>query len=148
MASSWNWAQDLIFCDFFDKVTQQFCNSCQVILCNDCAGRHKNTFKSLSHDIVPFIECQEHLGHLRPTASNATYPSAVSAWLECTGLMILHNSQKQMKVDKDPKWIKHAIIPHYKKEDSEIENTISRVNAEFHAWRKENDTHIEICIRN
>ena len=71
MASD-SWAQDVITCDLCDKPTQQFCNSCQVSLCYTCLKKHRETFLSLSHDIVPFKnksyqlvfpECKTHTGH-------------------------------------------------------------------------------------
>ena len=51
--------------------THQFCNSCQVSLCNICVKKHKDEFKSLSHEIVNFEErksqvvflgCKDHPG--------------------------------------------------------------------------------------
>ena len=66
-----SWAQDVITCDLCDKVTQQFCNSCQVNLCDTCTKKHRDEFSSLMHEIVPFLgrkiqlvfpECREHSG--------------------------------------------------------------------------------------
>ena len=86
MATSTSWAQDVITCDLCDKAAQQFCNSCQVSLCETCiqfcnscqvnlcetcVKKHRDEFKSLPHDIVPFLHkqaqlvfsaCQEHIG--------------------------------------------------------------------------------------
>ncbi|XP_078330467.1 uncharacterized protein LOC144624507 [Crassostrea virginica] len=71
MAKSTSWGQDVITCDLCNKPTQQFCNSCQVSLCDTCVKKHRDEFKSLLHDIVPFLdrkiqivfhECQEHCG--------------------------------------------------------------------------------------
>nr|XP_022312099.1 uncharacterized protein LOC111117325 isoform X2 [Crassostrea virginica] len=55
MATSTSWAQDVIICDLCDKPTQQFCNSCQVNLCETCVKKHRDEFKSLIHEIVPFL---------------------------------------------------------------------------------------------
>ena len=71
MATSDGWAQDVITCDLCNKPTQQFCNSCQVSLCDTCVKKHREDFSSLSHDIVPFLdrkiqlecpECHHHPG--------------------------------------------------------------------------------------
>nr|XP_022312018.1 uncharacterized protein LOC111117240 [Crassostrea virginica] len=71
MATSTSWAQDVITCDLCDKPTQQFCNSCQVNLCDACVKKHRDEFKSLIHEVVPFLErkiqlvfpeCREHSG--------------------------------------------------------------------------------------
>lgn len=64
-------AQSVSTCDLCDNSSKQFCNSCQVRLCDDCISRHKEEFLSLSHDIVPlrdkiirlaFPKCQSHPG--------------------------------------------------------------------------------------
>nr|XP_022307787.1 tripartite motif-containing protein 2-like [Crassostrea virginica] len=71
MATLTSWAQDVITCDLCDKAAQQFCNSCQVSLCESCIKKHRDELKSLPHDIVPFLdrkikvvfpECQKHSG--------------------------------------------------------------------------------------
>nr|XP_022307783.1 uncharacterized protein LOC111113784 [Crassostrea virginica] len=71
MATSTSWAQDVLTCDLCDKAAQQFCNSCQVSLCESCVKKHRDELWSLPHDIVPFLdrkiqivfpECQEHSG--------------------------------------------------------------------------------------
>ena len=71
MATSDTWAQNVVLCDLCDKSTHQFCNSCQVSLCETCLKQHREDFQSLIHDIVPFLdrkiqlvcpECQHHPG--------------------------------------------------------------------------------------
>ena len=71
MAKATSWAQDVITCDLCDKAAQQFCNSCQVCLSEICVKKHRGEFKSLIHEIVPFIErkiqvvfpeCRKHSG--------------------------------------------------------------------------------------
>nr|XP_022291270.1 tripartite motif-containing protein 2-like [Crassostrea virginica] len=54
MGTSTSLAQDVITCDLCDKPIQQFCNSCQVSLCETCVKKHRDEFKSLMHEIVPF----------------------------------------------------------------------------------------------
>ncbi|XP_048733401.2 E3 ubiquitin-protein ligase TRIM71-like [Ostrea edulis] len=49
-------AQELITCDLCVKAVQQFCNSCQVSLCEDCINKHVKNLKSLKHDIAPFTK--------------------------------------------------------------------------------------------
>ena len=72
MAQAKPWALDILTRDLCETSTQQFCNSCQVSLCNICVKKHKDEFKSLSHDIVNFEErksqllfpeCYGHPGH-------------------------------------------------------------------------------------
>ena len=71
MGTSSSWAQNVITCDLCDKPTQQFSNSCQVSLCETCIKKHRDEFKSLIYEIVPFLEkkiqfvfpeCREHSG--------------------------------------------------------------------------------------
>ena len=61
MATSTSWAQDVITCDLCNKPTQQFCNSCQVSLCSDCVSKHTDAFKSMSHEIAPFLDRKTQL---------------------------------------------------------------------------------------
>ncbi|XP_062599779.1 E3 ubiquitin-protein ligase TRIM71-like [Saccostrea cucullata] len=48
--------QEVITCDLCVKPVQQFCNSCQVGLCEDCINKHVKSLKSMKHDIVPFTK--------------------------------------------------------------------------------------------
>ena len=82
MATSTSWAQDIITCDLCDKAAQQFCNSCQISLCETCVKKHRDEFKSLPHDIVPFFG--ELMDKVRVIA---TIPSTYSSlWgLACVG---------------------------------------------------------------
>ncbi|XP_048743801.2 tripartite motif-containing protein 45-like [Ostrea edulis] len=55
MTTATTTAQELITCDLnCVKPVQQFCNSCQVGLCEDCINKHVKGLKSIKHDIVPF----------------------------------------------------------------------------------------------
>ena len=57
MAAATTQGQYLITCDLScDKPVQQFCNSCQVGLCEDCINKHVKSLKSMKHDIVPFTK--------------------------------------------------------------------------------------------
>ncbi|XP_062588234.1 uncharacterized protein LOC134249893 [Saccostrea cucullata] len=56
MATATSQAQELITCDLCAKPVQQFCNSCQVGLCEDCINKHVKSLKSMKHDIVPFTK--------------------------------------------------------------------------------------------
>ncbi|XP_062615195.1 uncharacterized protein LOC134276933 [Saccostrea cucullata] len=56
MATATSQAQELITCDLCAKPVQQFCNSCQVCLCEDCINKHVKSLKSMKHDIVPFTK--------------------------------------------------------------------------------------------
>ncbi|XP_062621522.1 uncharacterized protein LOC134283100 [Saccostrea cucullata] len=56
MATATSQAQELITCDLCVKPVQQFCNSCQVGLCEDCINKHVKSLKSMKHDIVPFTK--------------------------------------------------------------------------------------------
>ncbi|XP_062583959.1 E3 ubiquitin-protein ligase TRIM71-like [Saccostrea cucullata] len=49
-------AQEFITCDLCIKPVQQFCNSCQVGLCEDCINKHAKSLKSMKHDIIPFTK--------------------------------------------------------------------------------------------
>ena len=103
MATSTSWSQDVITCDLCDKAAQQFCNSCQVSfcetciqfcnscqvnLCETCIKKHRDEFKSLPHDIVPFLdrkiqvvfpECQEgDSSQIRPNKSHFDFKLYIS----------------------------------------------------------------------
>ena len=90
MATSTSWAQDVITCDLCDKAAQQFCNRCQVSICEICVRKHRDELKSQPHDIVPFLDrkiqvvcpkCQDHSGQrLRSTAKNELDLSVWNVW--------------------------------------------------------------------
>ncbi|XP_062569816.1 uncharacterized protein LOC134231866 [Saccostrea cucullata] len=56
MATATSQAQELITCELCAKHIQQFCNNCQVGLCEDCINKHVKSLKSMKHDIVPFTK--------------------------------------------------------------------------------------------
>nr|XP_022311421.1 uncharacterized protein LOC111116726 [Crassostrea virginica]XP_022311422.1 uncharacterized protein LOC111116726 [Crassostrea virginica] len=153
MATSTSWAQDVITCDLCDKPTQQFCNSCQVNLCETCIKKHRDEYKSLMHEIVPFLErkiqlvfpeCREHSGQrCEVSCKKCNKPVCV----KCIGLgphkghdveEITETHEKKIrKIKFDTEEIKAKIIPKYKNEDQNIENTISKTKSKIEDLGKE-----------
>ncbi|XP_078330152.1 uncharacterized protein LOC111116857 [Crassostrea virginica] len=141
MATSTSWAQDIITCDLCDKPTQQFCNSCQVNLCNSCIKKHRDELKSLIHEIVPFLErkiqlvfpeCREHSGQrCEVNCKKCNTPVCI----KCIGLgphkghnveeLNETHEKKIRKIKSDTEVIKANIIPKYQNEDQNIGSTIS-----------------------
>nr|XP_022311589.1 uncharacterized protein LOC111116857 [Crassostrea virginica] len=142
MATSTSWAQDVITCDLCDKPTQQFCNSCQANLCDKCVKKHRDEFKSLIHEIVPFLErkiqlvfpeCSEHSGQrCEVNCKKCNKPVCI----KCIGLgphkghdveeLTETHEKKIRKIKSDTEEIKAKIIPKYQNEDQNIGNTISK----------------------
>nr|XP_022312070.1 B-box type zinc finger protein ncl-1-like [Crassostrea virginica] len=153
MATSTSWAQDVITCDLCDKPTQQFCNSCQVNLCDACVKKHRDEFKSLIHEIVPFLErkiqlvfpeCREHSGQrYELNCKKCNKPVCV----KCIGLgphkghdveeLTETHEKKIRKIKSDTEEIKAIIIPKYQKEDQNIGNTISKTKSKIDDIEKE-----------
>nr|XP_022312329.1 uncharacterized protein LOC111117483 [Crassostrea virginica] len=147
MATSTSWAQDVITCDLCDKPTQQFCNSCQVNLCTTCVKKHRDEFKSLPHDIVPFLErkiqlvfpeCREHTGQrCELNCKKCNTPVCI----KCIGLgphkghdveeLTETHEKKIRKIKSDTEEIKAKIIPKYQNEDHKIGNTISKTRSKI-----------------
>ncbi|XP_078330861.1 uncharacterized protein LOC144624770 [Crassostrea virginica] len=153
MATSTSWAQDVITCDLCDKPTQQFCNSCQVNLCDTCVKKHRDEFKSLMHEIVPFLErkiqlvfpeCREHSGQrCEVNCKKCNQPVCV----KCIGLgphkghdveeLTETHENKVRKIKSDTEEIKAKIIPKYQNEDQNIGNTISKTKTKIEDLGKE-----------
>nr|XP_022311433.1 uncharacterized protein LOC111116737 [Crassostrea virginica] len=153
MATSTSWGQDVITCDLCDKPTQQFCNSCQVNLCETCIKKHRDEFKFLMHEIVPFLErkiqlafpeCQEHAGQrCEVNCKKCNTPVCV----KCIGLgphkrhaveeLTKTHENKIRKIKSDTEEIKAKIIPKYQFEDHKIENTISKTKSKIDDLGKE-----------
>ena len=146
MATS-DWAQDVILCDICDKPTQQFCNSCQVSLCDACVKKHREDFSSLSHDIVPFLdrkiqlvcpECQHHSGqrceaHCLQCSEPVCLKCIISGphkGHEVEELTKNHENIKQ-KIEKDKEEIKAKLLPKYQRKYAEIENSMSKTRSKF-----------------
>ena len=148
MATSTSWAQDVITCDLCDKAAQQFCNSCQVNLCETCVKKHRNEFKTLVHEIVPFIErkiqlvfseCGEHSGQrCEVSCKKCNTPVCI----KCVGLgphkghdveeLTETHEKKIRKIKSDTEEIKTKLIPKYQIEDHKIENSISKTKSKIH----------------
>ncbi|XP_078330865.1 uncharacterized protein LOC144624772 [Crassostrea virginica] len=120
MATSTSWAQDVIICDLCDKPTQQFCNSCQVSLCDTCIKKHRDEFKSLIHEIVPFLERKIQL----------VFPECPHKGHDVEELTEIHEN-KVRKIKSDTEEIKANIIPKYQNEDQNIVNTISKTKSKI-----------------
>ncbi|XP_078328814.1 uncharacterized protein LOC111111011 [Crassostrea virginica] len=160
MATSTSWAQDVITCDLCDKAAQQFCNSCQVSfcetciqfcnscqvnLCETCVKKHRDEFKSLPHDIVPFLHkktqlvfsaCQEHIDQrCEVNCKECNTPVCLKCIVSGTHkghdveeLTETHKN-KIRKIKSDTEEIKAKLIPKYQKEDVEIRNKISKTKS-------------------
>ncbi|XP_078330862.1 uncharacterized protein LOC144624771 [Crassostrea virginica] len=147
MATSTSWAQDVITCDLCDKPTQQFCNSCQVSLCDTCIKKHRDEFMSLIHEIVPFLErkiqlvfpeCREHSGQrCEVNCKKCNEPVCVKCIVsgphkghDVEELIETHGKKIQ-KIKSDTEEIKAKIIPKYQNEDQNIGNTISKTKSKI-----------------
>ena len=142
MATSTSWAQDVITCDLCDKAAQQFCNSCQVSLCESCVKKHRDELKSLTHDIVPFLDrkiqvvlpaCQKHSGQrCEVNCKECNTPVCI----KCIGFgphkghdieeLTEYHENKIRKIKSDTEEMKAKLIPKYQKEDVEIGKKISK----------------------
>ncbi|XP_078328812.1 uncharacterized protein LOC144623842 [Crassostrea virginica] len=147
MATSTSWAQDLITCDLCDNAAQQFCNSCQVSLCESCVKKHRDELKSLPHDIVPFLdrkiqvaypECQEHFGQRREVNCNKCNTPVC---IKCFALgphkghddedLTETHANKIRNIKSDTEEMKEKLIPKYHKEDIEIRKKISKTKSKL-----------------
>ncbi|XP_022311815.1 uncharacterized protein LOC111117042 [Crassostrea virginica] len=153
MATSTSWAQDIITCDLCDKPTQQFCNSCQVNLCETCIKKHRYEFKTLMHEIVPFLErkiqlvfpeCREHSGkRCEVSCKKCNTPVCI----KCIGLgphkghdveeLTKTHEKKIRKIKSDTQEIKAKIIPKYQNEDRKVENNILKTKSKIEDLRKD-----------
>ncbi|XP_078328793.1 uncharacterized protein LOC144623830 [Crassostrea virginica] len=160
MATSTSWAQDVITCDLCDKAAQQFCNSCQVSLCETCIKfcnscqfnlcetcekKHRDEFKSLPHDIVPFLHkkaqlvfsaCQEHIGqrcevNCKECNKHVCLKCIVSGTHKGHDVEELTETHKNKirKIKYDTEEMRTKLIPKYQKEDVEIRNKISKTKS-------------------
>ena len=153
MATSTSWAQDVITCDLCDKAAQQFCNSCQVNLCETCIKKHRDEFKTLIHEIVPFLErkiqlvfqeCREHSGQrCEVNCNKCNKPVCVKCIVsgphkghDVEELTETHEN-KIRKIKSDTEEIKAKIIPKYQREDHKIGNTISKTKSKIEDLGKE-----------
>ncbi|XP_022311816.2 uncharacterized protein LOC111117043 [Crassostrea virginica] len=147
METSTSWAQDVITCDLCDKPTQQFCNSCQVNLCETCVKKHRDQFKSLPHDIVPFLEriiqlvfpeCRDHTGQrCELNCKKCNTPVCVKCIAsgphkghDVEELTETHEN-KVRKIKSDTEELKAKIIPKYQNEDQKIGNAIIKTKSKI-----------------
>lgn len=144
-------AQDVVTCDFCLNPTEQFCNSCQVSLCDECITKHKDEFKSLSHECVSFQdrkiqlalpECQDHSGNRCESHCKQCHTSVC---INC--IWTTHQGHKAERLTRETRIdeIKHEIqeikiklLPNFHEEYSNIENKISVAIADFDKVGKEN----------
>ncbi|XP_061182712.1 uncharacterized protein LOC133191586 [Saccostrea echinata] len=156
-------AQQLITCDLCVKPVQQFCNSCQVGLCEDCINKHVKSLKSMKHDIVPFTkrtvqlvfpQCTSH-SHQRCEAH--CQQCDVQVCIKCiTGLHKGHDivdmtdiiATKREKIKKETEEIE-AIISKNTAQDKGTENKISKFMAHYTDLQKQtndnrNQWHLEV----
>nr|XP_022303444.1 uncharacterized protein LOC111111011 [Crassostrea virginica] len=160
MATSTSWAQDVITCDLCDKAAQQFCNSCQVSLCETCiqfcnscqvnlcepcVKKHRDEFKSLPHDIVPFLHkqaqlvfsaCQEHIGqrcevNCKECKKPVRFNCIVSDTQTEHALEEYIKTHQIRKIKSDTEEIHAKLIPKYQKKDVEIGKKISKAKSKF-----------------
>nr|XP_022312179.1 tripartite motif-containing protein 3-like [Crassostrea virginica] len=153
MATSKSWAQDVITCDICDKPTQQFCNNCQVSLCDNCVKKHRDEFKSLMHEIVPFLErkiqlvfpeCREHSGQrCELNCKKCNQPVCIKCIAsgphkghDVEELTETHE-KKIRKIKSDTEEIRAKIIPKYQNEDHKIGNIISTTKSKIDDLGKE-----------
>ncbi|XP_078328823.1 uncharacterized protein LOC144623851 isoform X1 [Crassostrea virginica] len=147
MATSTSWVQDVITCDLCNKPTQQFCNSCQVSLCSDCVSKHTDAFKSMSHEIAPFLDrktqlvlpaCQIHSGQrCEVNCKECNTPVCI----KCIGFgphkghdveeLTETHENKIRKIKSDTEEIQVKLIPKYQKEDVEIGKKISKTKSKI-----------------
>ena len=145
-------AQDVVLCELCSKPALKFCNSCQINLCKPCVRKHRDEFKSLSHEIVPFVdkkvelvkpECHEHSGQrCEVNCKECNKPVCIKCMLgphkghEAEELSKTHEIQTR-KIKTDTEEIKINIIPKYQKEDAEIGNVISKTKTKHEGLDKE-----------
>ncbi|XP_022304288.2 uncharacterized protein LOC111111540 [Crassostrea virginica] len=147
MATSDSWVQDSVTCDLCDNPTQQFCNSCQVSLCDTCVKKHREDFSSLSHDIVPFLdrkiqlvcpECQHHPGQrCEANCLRCSVPVCFKCVIsgphekhKLEELTKTHEKRTQrIAVDTDE--IKSELIPKYQGKNITYESSVSETHTQF-----------------
>lgn len=155
MASPEPCVQDFISCELCEKLTQKFCNSCQVSLCENCVSKHIDMLQSVTHDIVPFLDkteafpqCREHIGEIcKAHCHQCQIPICMTCLLELhqghTAMKLTH-AKRIEEIQYETNEILHKIIPNYQKEDSGIEETISEKNAQFDDDGKDVEKHRQL----
>ncbi|XP_078328825.1 uncharacterized protein LOC144623852 [Crassostrea virginica] len=153
MATLTSCAQDVITCDLCNKAAQQFCNNCQVSLCSNCVSKHTEAFKSMSHEIAPFLdrktklvlpECNEHSGQrCEVNCKECNTPLCLKCIVsgshkghDVEELTETHE-KKILKIKSDTKEIQAKLIPTYQKEDVEIGKKITKTKSKIDDLGKE-----------
>ncbi|XP_061182711.1 protein wech-like [Saccostrea echinata] len=152
MATTTTQAQELITCDLCIKPVQQFCNSCQVGLCEDCINKHVNSLKSLKHDIVPFTKRTVQLvfpqctSHSHQRCEVHCQQCDVPVCIKClTGPKHKGHEFHDMadiitkmreKIKRETEEIE-GIIPNIREKDADTENKISKSMAHFVQLKKQ-----------
>ena len=158
MATSDTRSQNVVLCnlcDLCDKSTHDFCNSCQVSLCEKCVKKHRVDFQSLIHDIVPFLdrkiqlvcpECQHHPGQ-RCEANCLQCSEPVCFRCVISGPHKRHEIEEltktyddiKKKIEKDKEEIKNKSIPEYQRKHAELENSMSRTKTMYDDIKTESE---------
>ena len=153
MAAAKASAEDVITCYLCDNSSKHFCNSCQVSLCETCVKKHRDEFKSLSNEIVNFLEresqvvfpgCKDHAGQrCEAHCINCYAPVCVKCMLsdphkdhETEKLIETFERRKQEAISKTAE-IKEKFIQKCKKENTDIEIAMSRAKSHFDDLGKE-----------
>ncbi|XP_061182729.1 E3 ubiquitin-protein ligase Midline-1-like [Saccostrea echinata] len=159
MATATTQAQELITCDLCIKPVQQFCNSCQVSLCEDCINKHVKSLKSMKHDIVPFTKRTVQLvfpqctSHSHQRCEVHCRQCDIPVCIKClTGPKHkgheFHDmadiiATKKENIKKETEEIE-ANIPKYTAQDKGTENKISKFMAHYADLQKQtNDNRIQ-----
>ncbi|XP_061183060.1 tripartite motif-containing protein 3-like [Saccostrea echinata] len=155
MATATTQAQELVMCDLCVKPVQQFCNSCQVGLCENCINKHVKSLKSMKHDIVPFTKRTMQLvfpqctSHSHQRCEVHCQQCDVPVCIKCiTGLHKGHDivdmadiiATKREKIKKETEEIE-ANIPKNTAQDKGTENKISKFMALYTDLQKQANDH-------
>ena len=155
MASPEPCVQEVISCELCEKLTQKFCNSCQVSLCEKCVSKHIDMLQSVTHDIVPFLDkteafpqCQEHIDEIcKAHCHQCQIPICMTCLLELhqghTAMKLTH-AKRIEEIQYETSEILHKIIPKYQKEDSGIEEIISEKREQFDNDGKDVEKHRQL----
>ncbi|XP_056000109.1 tripartite motif-containing protein 3-like [Ostrea edulis] len=153
MATATTQAQELITCDLnCVKPVQQFCNSCQVSLCEDCINKHVKSLKSMKHDIVPFTKRTVQLvfpqctSHSHQRCEGQCQQCDVPVCMKCvTGSHKGHDvvdmtdiiARKRENIKRETEEIESSIIPKNKSYDADVEKKIRKSKTHYSYLEKE-----------
>ncbi|XP_061177730.1 tripartite motif-containing protein 2-like [Saccostrea echinata] len=155
MATATIQTKKFITCDICVKPVQQFCNSCQVGLCEDCINKHVNSLKSMKHNIVPFTDCTVQLvfpqctSHSHQRCETHCQQCDVPVCIKClTGQHKGHDivdtsdivASKRGKIKEETEEIE-GIIQKNTAQDIDTENKISKSTAHYADLQKQTNDH-------